>query len=216
MKKPCLQSRLPASFYDRDPSQVARELLGMWLMRKIQGNWIGGCIVETEAYLASGDPASHSARGITPGNTSMFGPPGTLYVYPIHANHCMNAVTQTLGTGSAVLIRAIEPFCGLPTMQANRGTSHPGKLTSGPGMLCQALDVDRSLDGASLTHSSHVGIFFSGQTVTQVCQTGRIGVTRAQKRKLRFFTDGNWYVSGRRKDHRTPPARPAQKLSGET
>ena len=117
----------------------------------------------------------------------MFGPPGTLYVYPIHANHCMNAVTQTLGTGSAVLIRAIEPFCGLPTMQANRGTSHPGKLTSGPGMLCQALDVDRSLDGASLTHSSHVGIFFSGQTVTQVCQTGRIGVTRAQKRKLRFL-----------------------------
>ncbi|MBD53493.1 MAG: DNA-3-methyladenine glycosylase [Rubripirellula sp.] len=208
MKIPSSQNRLPHSFYDRDPVHVARELLGMSLLRKTRGKWIGGQIVETEAYLASGDAASHSARGKTAGNASMFGPPGTLYVYPIHAKYCLNAVTQSSGMGSAVLIRAIEPIWGLPTMQRQRGTDDLSRLTRGPAMLCQALGVDRSLDLSDLVHSSNVGIFQSGQTASRVCRTARIGVTKAQKRKLRFFIDGNWYVSGRRQDHQTRPTRP--------
>lgn len=210
MKVPSLQHRLPSSFYDRDPVQVARELLGMSLLRKNGDEWIGGQIVETEAYLANGDPASHSARGKTAGNASMFGPPGTLYVYPIHAKYCLNAVTQSPGTGSAVLIRAIEPIWGIRTMQRRRGISDLCRLTRGPAMLCQALDVDRSLDHSDLVGSSCVGIFQHGQTVTQFCRTRRIGVTKAQKRKLRFFIDGNWYVSGRRGDHRNRPVCPTK------
>ena len=190
--------------------QVARELLGMSLLRKTQGKWIGGQIVETEAYLSKGDAASHSARGKTAGNTSMFGPPGTLYVYPIHAKYCLNAVTQPSGIGSAVLIRAIEPIWGLPTMQRQRGTDELGRLTRGPAMLCQALGIDRSLDLSDLVRSSSVGIFQSGKTARRVCRTTRIGVTKAKERKLRFFIDGNWYVSGRRQDHRTRPTRPNQ------
>lgn len=208
MKIPSPQNRLPQSFYDRDPMQVAHELLGMSLLRKNRDKWIGGQIVETEAYLAKGDPASHSARGKTAGNASMFGPPGTLYVYPIHAKYCLNAVTQSSGVGSAVLIRAIEPIWGLPLMMRQRAIDDLSRLTRGPGMLCQALGVDRSLDFSDLVHSPSIGIFRSGQTVSRVCRTTRIGVTKAQKRKLRFFIDGNWYVSGRRQDHRTRPTRP--------
>ncbi len=210
MKVPSLQDRLPSSFYDRDPVQVARELLGMSLLRKNRGEWIGGHIVETEAYLANGDPASHSSRGKTAGNGSMFGPPGTLYVYPIHAKYCLNAVTQSFGTGSAVLIRAIEPIWGIRTMQRHRGTSDLSRLTRGPAMLCQALNVDRLLDHSDLGGSSSVGIFQHGHTVTRVCRTQRVGVTKAQKRKLRFFIDGNWYVSGRRGDHQTRPVCPTK------
>ena len=208
MKIPSSQDRLPHSFYDRDPAQVARELLGMSLLRKTRDKWIGGRIVETEAYLANGDAASHSARGKTASNAAMFGPPGTLYVYPIHAKYCLNAVTQAPGVGSAVLIRAIEPLWGLSAMQRRRGTDQLSRLTRGPAMLCQALDVDRSLNLSDLFHSPSVGIFQSGQTATRLCQTVRIGVTKAQKRKLRFFIDGNWYVSGRRQDHQTRPTRP--------
>ncbi|MCH1438633.1 MAG: DNA-3-methyladenine glycosylase [Rubripirellula sp.] len=210
MKIPSSQDRLPHSFYDRDPVQVARELLGMSLLRKNRGKWIGGQIVETEAYLSHGDAASHSARGKTAGNASMFGPPGTLYVYPIHAKYCLNAVTQSPGIGSAVLIRALEPVWGLPEMQRQRGTDERSRLTRGPAMLCQALGVDRSLDLTDLVHSASVGIFQSGQMPTRVCRTTRIGVTKAKHRQLRFFIDGNWYVSGRRQDHRTRPTRPNQ------
>ena len=213
MKIPSSQNRLPHSFYDRDPKLVARELLGMSLLRKTRGKWIGGQIVETEAYLAQGDAASHSARGKTAGNASMFGPPGTLYVYPIHAKYCLNAVTQSPGTGSTELIRAIEPVWGLPAMQRQRGTDDLSRLTRGPAMLCQALCVDRSLDFSDLVQSTNVGIFQSGQTASRVCRTTRIGVTKAQKRKLRFFIDGNWYVSGRRQDHKTRPTRPVKTVS---
>ena len=125
---------------------VARELLGKVLLRKLRGQWLGGRIVETEAYLAAGDPASHSAAGKKRSNAAMFGPPGTLYVYPIHARFCMNAVTEKEGTGSAILIRAIEPIWGMERMHEHRGTDDPRRLTRGPAMLCQALQVDRALD----------------------------------------------------------------------
>ena len=126
MKKPCLQSRLPASFYDRDPSQVARELLGMWLMRKfgVTGLWLHW---QTEAYLASGDPASHMRKKhqILPCSVRLAHCTSIQSCQPLH--ECCNT---DIGNRQPVLIRAIEPFCGLPTMQANRGTSHPGKLTT--------------------------------------------------------------------------------------
>ena len=158
MKLPAKRDRLSRSFYDRPTDLVARELLGKALLRRLDGRWLGGWIVETEAYLPSGDLASHSARGKTPGNAAMFGPPGTLYVYPIHAKYCMNTVTEAEGFGSAVLIRAIEPVWGIEQMQENRGTDDLRRLSRGPAMLCQALGVDRSFDTVDLLDAKHIMI----------------------------------------------------------
>lgn len=201
MKLPSVRNRLSREFYNRDPSTVARELLGRPLVRRIGRTWIGGRIVETEAYLSSCDPASHSARGPTPSNLAMFGKPGTLYVYPIHAKYCLNAVTEPEGTGSAVLIRAIEPIWGIPRMQWNRNQLDDRKLTRGPAMLCQALGIDREFDHLDLTGNTNVRILSDSVQIPQVTTTPRIGISQAKEQKLRFIVDGNRYVSGRSRDH---------------
>mgnify|MGYP006129073993 FL=1 len=91
----------------------------------------------------------------------MFGPPGTLYVYPIHAKYCLNAVTQPTGTGSAVLIRALEPIWGIKHMRQHRQTDDVARLSRGPAMLCQSLKVDRSLDHTDMIDSKFISIFVS-------------------------------------------------------
>jgi DNA-3-methyladenine glycosylase len=207
MQPPSHQDRLPRSFYDRSPATVARELLGKALLRKLDGQWLGGWIVETEAYLSKGDLASHSARGRTRGNTAMFGPPGTLYVYPIHAKYCMNAVTESDGTGSAVLIRALEPVWGIERMSQHRGTNQVQRLTRGPAMLCQALHVDRSLDGADLLSLDQIMISNSSVDISRITTTTRVGISKSSELELRFFVDGNRFVSGRVGDHQTPPGK---------
>jgi DNA-3-methyladenine glycosylase len=161
--------------------------------------------VETEAYLPAGDLASHSARGKKPGNAAMFGPPGTLYVYPIHAKYCMNAVTENEGTGSAVLIRAIEPVWGIERMREHRGTDELRRLTRGPAMLCQALQVDRAFDAVDVTECGDITIAHGWTEVSRITATNRIGISKSTERKLRFFIDGNRYVSGRTGDHQTRP-----------
>lgn len=209
MKLPKRRDRLPRSFYDRPTEIVARELLGKALLRKLDGEWLGGWIVETEAYLAVGDLASHSARGKRQSNAAMFGPPGTLYVYPIHAKHCLNAVTQSDGIGSAVLIRAIEPVWGIDSMRANRGQHELRRLTRGPAMLCQAMRVDRRLDAIDLASAGNMMIAAAQRDVAEITETARIGISSSQDLPLRYFIDGNPYVSGRVGDHRTRPQRGA-------
>ncbi|MGI9473576.1 MAG: DNA-3-methyladenine glycosylase [Rubripirellula sp.] len=207
MKLPSVRNRLPRDFFDRNPSIVARELLGKPLIRRSQKSWIGGRIVETEAYLSRDDLASHSSRGKTPSNAAMFGRPGTIYVYPIHAKYCLNAVTEAEGVASAVLIRAIEPVWGLSRMKTNRGHQELHRLTRGPAMLCQALDIDRRFDQADLLGPCDVRILQDDITLSNVTSTQRIGVTRCKKLRLRFFIDGNSYVSGRVGDHQNRPTR---------
>jgi DNA-3-methyladenine glycosylase len=208
MKVPPRRNRLPRAFYDRDPATVARELLGKALLRRSDGQWLGGLIVETEAYLSSGDLASHSARGKKRSNAAMFGPPGTLYVYPIHAKYCMNAVTQAEGIGSAVLIRAIEPVWGTPQMQANRETDDLRRTTRGPAMLCQALRVDRDFDAVDLLASDEITIASVRSEPPRIVASKRIGISSSADLMLRFFADGNWFVSGRVSDHRSRPTKP--------
>ena len=184
---PTAAPRLPRAFFDRDTELVARELLGCLLVHRSQGVERIGRIVETEAYLGVGDLAAHSSRGVTPRTRVMFGPPGHAYVYLIYGmHHCMNIVTEEEGQGTAVLLRALEPVQNLH-----------GK-TSGPGLLCRAMDIDRRLNGHDFCSDAlHVLARPAGQAAA-VVQRPRVGVDYAgdwAARPLRFYLEGNRHVS---------------------
>lgn len=184
---PTAAPRLPRTFFDRDTELVARELLGCLLVHRSEGVERIGRIVETEAYLGVGDLAAHSSRGVTPRTRVMFGPAGHAYVYLIYGmHHCMNIVTEGEGQGTAVLLRALEPVQNLH-----------GK-TSGPGLLCRAMDIDRRLNGHDFCSDDlHVLARPAGQTAA-VVQRPRVGVDYAgdwAARPLRFYLEGNRHVS---------------------
>lgn len=131
---------LPRAFYDRPALAVARDLLGMVLVRDGPLGRQAGRIVEVEAYDGPDDRASHARSGPTGRARVMFGPPGHAYVYLIYGlHHCLNVVTGPPGYPAAILVRALEPLEGL------------SERTNGPGLLCRALAIDRRLDGADLT-----------------------------------------------------------------
>src|SRR5947207_4120395 len=137
---------LGRSFFARSVHEVAPDLIGVTLL--VDG--VGGRIVEVEAYDQE-DPASHAYRGRTPRNESMFGPPGTAYVYRSYGIHwCLNLVCGAEGVPEAVLVRALEPTQGLDRMRERRRLENPRLLCAGPGRLCQALDVTREHDGLRL------------------------------------------------------------------
>lgn len=138
-------------FYDQDTLLVAQALLGKKLIRKYSGSILSGLICETEAYLGSMDSASHAFKGKTPRNTVMFGCAGKAYVYFVYGMHyLLNIVTEEEENPCAILIRAIVPLDGIKQMQRHRGRK--GKdLANGPAKLCQALAVDKSLNGWDLT-----------------------------------------------------------------
>lgn len=188
---------LPQSFYDRDPVTVGRELLGKLLLRELDGAVLAGRIVETEAYLATNDPASHAYHGRTKRNTAMFGPPGQSYVYAIHRYHCLNIVTEREDVPSAVLIRAAEPLKGIDVMQTRRGTDHLANLASGPGKLCQAFAIDRAWNCWDVTAGQRLWVAAStSNAVIDVTITTRVGVTSAHNLPLRFHVSSSPFVSG--------------------
>ena len=139
---------LTQAFFDRDSLEVAPELLN----KVLTGNGVAARLVEVEAYRATDDPGSHAFRGPTPRITSMFGEPGTLYVYFVYGNHwCMNAVCGPGETANAVLLRAAAPLDGLDLMRARRvKATRDRDLTAGPGRLGQAFAVDGTYDGTNL------------------------------------------------------------------
>jgi DNA-3-methyladenine glycosylase len=165
---------------------------------------VAGLIVETEAYLARNDLASHSARGRGRSNASMYLPAGYTYVYPIHAKYCFNVVSGAAGSGSAVLIRALEPTEGISWMQQQRGLLEPRRLTTGPGCLCQSLKIDRRLDGLALFQNAECWIEATEKLNEMSFLMGRskrIGISKNVDARYRFFVDRNRFVSGRRGDH---------------
>ena len=188
---------LPASFYARPTPLVARRLLGQVLVSAVGGRRTAGRIVETEAYLGADDPASHAygARR-TRRNASMFEPPGTAYVYFTYGMHwCLNAVTEREGVPAAVLIRALEPLEGLPTMRRRRRSASDRELCSGPAKLCQALGVTGREDGVSLTRGRLRIVRQRSRQRDAIIVTPRIGVTRAADWPLRFLIEGSPWVS---------------------
>ncbi len=174
-------------FFNRDTAVVARELLGCLLVRLDGGVRRVGRIVETEAYLGGHDRASHSSRGMTERNRVMFGPPGYAYVYLVYGmHHCMNIVTEPAGHGAAVLLRALEPVENLP------------EAASGPGRLCKAMRIGRSLNGHDML-STDFHILPADRPPPPVTRRPRIGIAYAgprwSRRLLRFCVRGNPHVS---------------------
>jgi DNA-3-methyladenine glycosylase len=171
-----------------DAVVAARALIG-WSVR-VDG--VGGVIVETEAYRPD-DPASHAYGGQSVRNAAMFGPAGAWYVYRSYGIHwCMNIVCGPPGTGSAVLLRAIEPVDGIELMRERRGREPLRDLARGPGRLGQALAAGPHLNGVAVELSPP-------QEARQVVATPRIGITRAADLPWRFLDPASPYVSGPRR-----------------
>lgn len=142
---------LPRSFYESPALEVARNLLGMRLVRVTSGQRISGIITETEAYSGEEDLGCHCKAGRTPRTAVMYGPPGHAYVYFTYGMHWMlNFVAASEGFPAAVLIRSIRPVDGLEIIASRRGRQPPARWTDGPGKICQAMSIDKSLNGADL------------------------------------------------------------------
>ena len=191
-------AQLPVRFFTQPTEVVARELLGALMISEIGGVRTAGRIVETEAYLGRDDPASHgyqlrrNAR-----NEALYGPPGQWYVYLSYGIHwCANLVCWSHGMGSAVLLRALEPTEGLDEMRRRRGVEDDRLLCSGPGKLCQALGITRSLDGKAMA-SSPVRVLRGRAPEIVIAVTPRIGITKAAEWPLRFVVAGSRWTSRR-------------------
>ena len=186
---------LPREFYRRDPREVAPELLHKVLVR-------GPCralIVETEAYCGPLDPASHTYRGRTERNATMFGPAGHLYVYFTYGMHwCANAVCGNEGEGVAVLLRALRPLAGLDEMWARRPACRRQRdLCRGPARLCQAFGIHGAHDGSDLVGGEE-GITIVDEGVSPpagVVATTRVGIRVAVEEPWRWYVEGDAHVS---------------------
>jgi len=188
---------LPRFFYARDTKEVAKDLLGKILVRKLAEGTIKGKIVETEAYYGQEDPASHAFRGRTERAKIMWGIPGTAYVYLIYGMYYLfNIVTEKKEKAGAVLIRALDPQEGIGLMKKMRKTDEIKNLTNGPGKLTQAF---------AITSKEHKQDLLSGPLVIEegikeefkIISTARVGVNAGGQAKLRFYIKGNEFVSKR-------------------
>jgi DNA-3-methyladenine glycosylase len=195
---------LSASFYARDSATVARDLLGCIVVSTAGGTVTSGRVVETEAYLGAEDPGSHAAtKGITKRNAVMYGPPGRAYVYFTYGNHHMfNVVTEPEGTAGAVLLRALEPLDGFEEMarrRAPRGAlSTPPDwrdLASGPGRLACALGIDLACNGSALDGSATLCLLDRQGDCGAIAASGRVGLSAGHDLELRFYLEGDPYVS---------------------
>lgn len=185
-----MTGEMDRAFFERDAAAVARDFLGDLL---VHGETVGR-VVETEAYRGEGDPGSHASNGPTERNATMYGEPGQAYVYLCYGVHEMfNVVTGPEGEASAVLIRALEPVRGLDRMRQRRGVEEPENLTSGPGKLTEAMDIDRRHDGDDLlTGALRIE---RGSDVAEVGTEPRVGLGVECDRELRFYEEGSVFVS---------------------
>ncbi len=198
---------LDREFYNRDSLIVAKELLGKILVHEINGQKISAKIVETEAYMGIEDKAAHSYSGRrTPRVEILYGAAGFSYVFIIYGMyHCFNVVTKEEGNPQAVLIRALEPIEGLDLMSQNRfkkpysslNKSQINGLTNGPGKLCKAFLIDKSLNGEDLCGSKLYIEEGTDKNFT-VISSKRVGIDYAEEAKdypWRFYIKDNKYVS---------------------
>lgn len=179
------------SLFKKSTPAVAQELLGWNLVHDVPEGRVIGRIVETEAYLSKNDRASHSANGKNGKNSAMFGPPGYVYLYKfIGIWICFNIVTSEEGVGEAVLIRALQPIAGIP--------DH--KLTNGPGKLALAMGVRLEQNHSNLLSGGMLRLERPTLPIHEKIEIGtRIGITKDADLPLRFYLEGNPYVSDYKK-----------------
>jgi DNA-3-methyladenine glycosylase len=185
----------------RPAEEVAPDLLGCTLVRKIDGIEYRGIIVETEAY-APGDPACHAYKKRSDRNAAMFGKAGLVYVYLIYGiYHCINLVTDRDGVPSAVLVRALALDKIPPWIDRNivKNLKNSDRLGAGPGKLCRALKIDRSLNGMELIPQSDLWLEIDGlninKTAIEIVQTTRIGISKGVDITWRWYIAGHPAVS---------------------
>lgn len=176
---------ISTGFCHRDTVEVARDLLGCFLHRRLaDGTILSGMIVETEAYKQN-DPACHAYKGKTPRATTLFGECARAYVYFIYGMyHCFNVVTEPYNTAGAVLVRALDPIA-------------PLKNTHGPGRLCKAMSITREHNEINLTDTEGPLWITQGDKLpdSKVITTTRIGIKIATDYNWRFYIKGNKHVS---------------------
>lgn len=183
--------RLNKQFYLQSTEQVAQQLLGKFLIRRIGQHKIEAQIVETEAYIGPQDKASHASKGKTPRTQIMFGPPGQAYIYLIYGMYyCFNIVTEKQDYPAAVLIRAVQPV-----------KKEKPELINGPGKLCRYLKINKTLNNKNLITSKKIWLEDRNINIksSQIVKTQRIGIDYSgpywSKRKLRFYIKNNQYIS---------------------
>ena len=168
-------------------------------------------LTEVEAYDGADDPGSHAYRGPTARNAVMFGPPGHLYVYFTYGmHHCCNVACGPEGKASAVLLRAGEVVAGHELARSRRGAASERDLARGPARLCEALGIDRALDGADLTGGGPIDLDVPEVAVGPVATGPRVGLRRAADRPWRFWIEGEPTVSSYRP---AAPLRRRERLS---
>lgn len=192
--------KLTMAFFDRPTLDVARDLLGKYLVVKRGSSIVSGKIVETEAYVGEEDKACHASKGRTPRTETLYQKAGTVYVYLIYGMyHCVNIVTEKKDFPSAVLLRAVEPAEGIAVMEKRRKTKKETALCSGPGKLCQAFGITRKMNGETISGAA-IWIEDRGMKVgaDDVVRTTRVAVDYAGPCKeypWRFYIKDSPFVS---------------------
>ncbi len=175
------------SFFEQDAVDVAKKLLG----KVISYNGMRGMIVETEAYKK--DPASHAYK-LTPRSEIMLKTHGKFYIYFIYGMYyCLN-ITTNKGDVGAVLIRALEPLNGIEKMKRNRDTDDIHNLTSGPGKLCDALKITKTLNNTPVNGKMKV-LHHRNFKNSEIISAKRIGISRGNDLDWRFYVKDNKFVS---------------------
>ena len=176
---------IPRTFYDRSPINVAQELLGKFLVRRMDDKYLVGIITETEAYLASGDSAAHNFKGMTKRNESLYKAAGHTYIHSMRGWNLIDVVTEGIDIPSSVLIRAIEPL---------EGIEGP---TNGPGKVCKALSITLNLNGIDITNPNSEIFIARGEkeVLHEITSSSRVGISSAKDMPLRFYLAGNISVS---------------------
>jgi len=186
---------LPKSFYERDPAVVARELLGNVLVVS-DNELLKGKIVETEAYYGLSDPASRAFKGKTKLSRWMWEDAGSTFVYMVHSYWLFNIITERKGKPSGVLIRAVEPLEGIDYMAKRRGTDDIKNLTSGPGKLTISFNINGDDNGLKVYEKDSRIFIEKGEDKNfRIATSKRIGVREDLQEHLRFFVEGNKFVS---------------------
>jgi DNA-3-methyladenine glycosylase len=175
---------------------LARFLIGKSLVLNLARGRVSGRIVETEAY-PPGDASSRAFTGQSEANRSLYLCRGHAFVYLIYGlYYLLNVVSEPSGIGAAVLLRSLEPLEGIDIMEENRGTAHVLGLTRGPGRLTKAFGIDRRYDGLDLCGDGPLWLGTGVRPVGSIAATTRIGLTKEVHRLLRFYEEGNPFVSG--------------------